>query len=246
MSRWRRRRAADGRAGGHRVTASGTRCAAPRSLARSSLAGATVMVRTDAPAWLFPTRSSACRRRAGRSTSASPSTTGSSWTSTRRVGAGQAFARDFEARVEVEARLLVEHGVDVLLGDIPPLGVGGGRAGGRAERWRWATSAGTGSTPPGPTSSQPSPGSRPAYAQADVLLRLPLHSTEADAFPAFRSDRGRAAHRALRRARSARRCAPSSGCHGRRARGAAVVRRLQRAGAGLARRSANGRATCSW
>ena len=44
-----------------------------------------------------------------------------------------AFARDFDARAEVEARLLVEHGVDVLLGDIPPLAFAAARQGGHSE-----------------------------------------------------------------------------------------------------------------
>ena len=50
----------------------------------------------------------------------------------------------------------------------------------------WPTSPGTGSTPPGPTSGRSIDCIRRGYAQTDRLLRLPLHSTDADAFLPFR------------------------------------------------------------
>jgi L-arabinokinase len=95
-----------------------------------------------------------------------------------------AFAREFDARAEVEARLLVDHGVDALLGDIPPLAfAAAARAGipGMALTnfgWDWIYAA-------WPDFDSIIAQVQAGYRQADRLFRLPLHSPAADAFPAF-------------------------------------------------------------
>ena len=169
--------AVSGHGFGHAV-----RCAeVARALLRR---GARVKIRTDAPAWLFPPAAEYL---------ASPG-----WTldvgvaqhdgleldigETRRRW--QAFARDFEARAQAEARLLRDHQVDAVLGDIPPLAfAAAARAGvsGAALSnfsWDWIYSA-------WPNFEQIVDVVRAAYKQADVLYRLPFHSPSADAFSAF-------------------------------------------------------------
>lgn len=160
------------------------RCA---EVARALLArGVRVRVRTDAPAWLFPAQAERLP---------SPG-----WP--LDVGVAQhdgleldidetrrrwtAFANDFEARVETEATLLVEHGVDIVVGDIPPLAVAAAARAGLPGLalgnfgWDWIYSI-------WPDFQAVVATVRAAYAQADLLLRLPLHATSDDAFPAFKA-----------------------------------------------------------
>jgi UDP:flavonoid glycosyltransferase YjiC (YdhE family) len=169
--------AVSGHGFGHAV-----RCA---EIARALLEhGVQVKVRTDAPAWLFP-----------RDVERLPSPP---WP--LDIGVAQhdgleldidetrrrwtAFAREFDNRVEVEARLLLEHGVDLVLGDIPPLALA---AASRASipsvalgnfGWDWIYAA-------WPDFGAIIEQVQAGYRQADLLLRLPLHSPAADAFPAF-------------------------------------------------------------
>lgn len=146
--------------------------------------GVRVKVRTDAPAWLFP-----------KQVERLPSP---GWP--LDIGVAQhdgleldidetrrrwlAFARDFDARAEVEARLLVEHGVDVLLGDIPPLAFAAANRAGIPSAalgnfgWDWIYAA-------WPDFDAVIAQVQAGYRQADVLFRLPLHSPSAEAFPAF-------------------------------------------------------------
>ena len=146
--------------------------------------GIRVKIRTDAPAWLFP---------AAAEQVASPG-----WPldvgvaqhggleldidETRRQW--QAFARDFEARAEAEARLLRDHQVHVVLGDIPPLAFAAAARAGVAAvamsnfSWDWIYGA-------WPNFEHIVDVVRAAYQQADVLYRLPFHSPDADAFSAF-------------------------------------------------------------
>jgi len=97
-----------------------------------------------------------------------------------------AFAHDFEAHAEVEAQLLVKHGVDVLVGDVPPLAFA---AAARANLpslalanfgWDWIYA-------PWPDFERAVDVIRGGYRQAGGLLRLPLHSRDADAFAAFKT-----------------------------------------------------------
>jgi len=146
--------------------------------------GARVLLRTDAPTWLFPE---------GVEPMPSPGwpvdvgvvqrdgldldieATRARW---------EALLPEFAGRAEVEAEWLRERGVQVVLGDVPALAFeAAGRAGVPSAAmtnfgWDWIY--------------EPWPGFeavvaviRAAYSQADLLLRLPLHSPEDDAFPAF-------------------------------------------------------------
>jgi UDP:flavonoid glycosyltransferase YjiC (YdhE family) len=173
--------AVSGHGFGHAV-----RCA---EVARALLGrGARVKLRTDAPAWLFPEEAEILRspgwpldvgvaQRDGDGLDLDIDETRRRWT---------AFASEFDARLEVEARLLVEHGVDVLLGDVPPLGLAAAARAGIPSvalgnfGWDWIYAI-------WPEFEAIVARIQAAYAQTDLLLRLPLHSPLADAFPAFRA-----------------------------------------------------------
>jgi UDP:flavonoid glycosyltransferase YjiC (YdhE family) len=148
--------------------------------------GARVVVRTDAPRWLFPE---------GVEWLPSPGwpvdvgvvqhdglefdidATRSRW---------RAFAREFDARAHVEARLLRAAGADIVLGDIPPLAF---VAAARASlpsfavgnfTWDWIYAI-------WPDFEDIVARVRQGYGCSDALLRLPLHGTDADAFRAFKT-----------------------------------------------------------
>src|SRR5207244_12566633 len=96
------------------------------------------------------------------------------------------FADAFDARADTEAQLLLSHGVDVLVGDIPPLAF---MAAARAKipslalgnfGWDWIYSA-------WPNFERAVATVRSGYCQCNELLRLPLHSNDTDAFCAFKS-----------------------------------------------------------
>jgi L-arabinokinase len=146
--------------------------------------GARVVVRTDAPAWLFP-----------KEVEHVPSP---GWP--LDVGVAQhdgldldvdetrrrwdAFAKDFELHAAGEAGLLRRHKVDVVLGDVPPLAFAAAARAGIPSfalanfGWDWIYAA-------WPDFSKAIECVQTGYRQADVLLRLPLHSDDQDAFPAF-------------------------------------------------------------
>ena len=146
---------------------------------------ARVVVRTDAPAWLFPY---------GVEMLPSPG-----WP--LDVGVAQhdsldldvdetrrrwlAFADAFDDRAAGEANLLRAADATVLLGDVPPLAfAAAARAGipGAALAnftWDWIYAA-------WPGFEQIVDRVRAGYRQASLLLRLPFHSTAPDAFVAFR------------------------------------------------------------
>jgi UDP:flavonoid glycosyltransferase YjiC (YdhE family) len=171
--------AVSGHGFGHSV-----RCA---EVARGLLArGARVVVRTDAPGWLFP-----------KAVEHVPSP---GWPldvgvaqhggldldvdETRRRWA--AFAPAFAARARAETAWLREYQVDVLLGDVPPLAFA---AAAQASipclalanfGWDWIYAV-------WPDFEQAIKCIRAGYGAADALLRLPLHATDSDAFPAFKT-----------------------------------------------------------
>jgi UDP:flavonoid glycosyltransferase YjiC (YdhE family) len=146
--------------------------------------GARVVLRTDAPRWLFPD---------GVEALPSPG-----WP--LDVGVAQhdgldldidetrrrwdRFAGEFEAHAQAEAHLLRSQRVDILLGDIPPLAFAAAKKAGIPSAalanfgWDWIYAA-------WPGFDAPVACVQAGYAQADLLLRLPLHSPEPDAFPAF-------------------------------------------------------------
>jgi L-arabinokinase len=148
--------------------------------------GARVVVRSDAPRWLFPE--------------------GVEWLPSHSwpldIGVVQhdgleldvdatrcrwrEFARDFEARAREEAQLLREASVDVVVGDIPPLAFAAAARAGVPSlavtnfTWDWIYAI-------WPDFEDIVANVRTGYACADRLLRLPLHATDADAFSAFKS-----------------------------------------------------------
>jgi hypothetical protein len=148
--------------------------------------GARVKLRSDAPRWLFPEQVEVI-----------PSPT---WP--LDIGVAQHdgldldidetrrrwfdFAAEFPARAIKEGQLLHEHGVDIVLGDIPPLAFA---AAAEAQipslalanfGWDWIYEA-------WPDFGVPIATVQAGYAHADTLLRLPLHSLSPDAFPAFKT-----------------------------------------------------------
>jgi hypothetical protein len=146
--------------------------------------GAHVLVRTDAPAWLFPSGSTQL--------SGPPVDVGVvqhdglefDIDATRQRWVE--FGAGFESMVEAEARRLRLHHVDFVVGDMPPLAfAAAARAGVPSAAvtnfgWDWIYAA------------WPSMDAAIAYVQhgyhkADLLYRLPLHSDCPDAFPAFRT-----------------------------------------------------------
>jgi hypothetical protein len=92
------------------------------------------------------------------------------------------FSREFETRAEIEARSL--NGVDVLVGDIPPLAFAAAARAGVPSfavtnfTWDWIYAV-------WPDFEDIIDRIRSSYAHACALLRLPLHSDDPDAFCAF-------------------------------------------------------------
>jgi hypothetical protein len=169
--------AVSGHGFGHAV-----RCA---EVARELLGqGARVLVRTDAPRWLFPDRVEHVPSPGWPLDIGVAQHDGLELDVDETRRRWQSFGREFEQHVQGEAQLLRQHGVDILLGDIPPLAFA---AAARAHvpalaqanfGWDWIYAA-------WPDFEAAISQVRGGYAQADRLLRLPLHSSDADAFPAF-------------------------------------------------------------
>jgi hypothetical protein len=149
--------------------------------------GARVLVRTDAPAWLFPEGIECLPAPGGWPLDigvAQHDGLDLDVDETRRRW--QTFARDFDALARTEAELLRAHKADIVVGDIPPLAfLAAAKAGVPALAvgnfgWDWIYAA-------WPDFEDIIATVQAGYASAELLLRLPLHSTDPDAFPAFRS-----------------------------------------------------------
>jgi UDP:flavonoid glycosyltransferase YjiC (YdhE family) len=146
--------------------------------------GARVMLRTDAPRWLFPAEVE-CLPAPGW-----PLDVGVAQhdgldldvDETRRRW--RSFAKHFQDHASSEADLLGEQRVDVVLGDVPPLAFAAAAQAGIPNvalanfGWDWIYSA-------WPDFDQPVAYVQAGYACADLLFRLPLHSATPEAFPAF-------------------------------------------------------------
>jgi L-arabinokinase len=146
--------------------------------------GTTVKIRSDAPAWLFPPEVEWLPSPGWPLDVGVAQHDGLDLDIDQTRRRWETFAQDFEAHCIVEAQLLTEHGVDILLGDVPPLAFSAAaRAGvpGVALAnfgWDWIYAA-------WPDFEPAVAAVQAGYAQADVLFRLPLHSASADAFSAF-------------------------------------------------------------
>jgi L-arabinokinase len=146
--------------------------------------GCKVLVRTDAPSWLFPPE---VAYHAGDQVDVGVAQhdgleldvdeTRRRWTH---------FAPTLEAHADAEASILADNGVDIVLADVPPLAfLAAARAGLPSAAltnfgWDWIYAVWDGF-------EEIIARIQNAYRQADVLYRLPLHSAAADAFPAFRT-----------------------------------------------------------
>jgi hypothetical protein len=147
--------------------------------------GARVLVRTDAPAWLFPSPVEHLPRtgqvdvgvvqRGGLELDIDA--TRERWTT---------FAECLDARAQHEAASLRAHGVEVVVADIPPLAFEAAALAGVPSLgltnfgWDWIYAI-------WPAFEPVIARIQAAYARADCLLRLPLSSSAPDAFPAFRN-----------------------------------------------------------
>jgi hypothetical protein len=144
--------------------------------------GARVIVRTDAPPWLFPAAIDYVVR--GQVDVGVAQHDGLQIHIDRTRENWRSFAATFEERAWREAEVLQQHDVDFVLGDIPPLAFAAARMAGIPSAalgnfgWDWIY----GAWPDfGPVIECVQHG----YSQADLLLRLPLHSTAPEAFPSF-------------------------------------------------------------
>jgi hypothetical protein len=94
------------------------------------------------------------------------------------------FAKDFKTHAELEGHLLRRYDVDIVLGDVPPLAFAAAASAGMPSLalanfgWDWIYAA-------WPDFEAAIECVQYGYGQAGSLLRLPLHSQHADAFPAF-------------------------------------------------------------
>jgi L-arabinokinase len=146
--------------------------------------GSQVLVRTDAPDWLFPHGVSYQR--------GAPIDVGVAQHDGLELDIDATrcrwaeFALTFEAQADEEASLLKATGAEFVLGDVPPLAfLAAARAGLPSAAvtnfgWDWIYAAWDGF-------EDIIARIQASYRLADVLYRLPLHSPEEDAFPAFKN-----------------------------------------------------------
>ena len=148
--------------------------------------GVRTLVRTDAPAWLFPAQAEHLPSPGWPLDVGVAQHDGLDLDIDETRRRWDAFAQDFHARADAEAKLLQTHGADLLVGDIPPLAFAAaahanipslalGNFG-----WDWIYAAWA-------DFDQAIAAVRTGYHEADGLLRLPLHSNDLDAFCAFKS-----------------------------------------------------------
>ena len=147
---------------------------------------ARVVLRTDAPRWLFPHEVEWIDSPGWPLDIGVVQHDGLEMDIAATREAWRQFAREMPARAEVEARLLREAGVDVVVADVPPLVFAAAARAGVPSygmtnfTWDWIYSA-------WPAFEDIVARIRASYATAQALLRLPLHSSEASAFLAWRA-----------------------------------------------------------
>lgn len=148
--------------------------------------GVATVIRTDAPAWLFPEQAEHLPSAGWPLDIGVAQHDGLELDIDETRRRWDAFGHAFDARAEVEAELLVQHRVDVLIGDIPPLAFA---AAARANvpsvalanfGWDWIYAL-------WPDFERTVELIRAGYQRAELLLRLPLHSTDPEAFSAFKT-----------------------------------------------------------
>lgn len=148
--------------------------------------GARVLLRTDAPTWLFPPNAERLPSPGWPLDIGVVQRDGLDMDIDATRATWREFARDLDQRAEVEARGL--QAVDVLVGDIPPLAFAAAARAGVPSfavtnfTWDWIYGIWT-------DFDDIIERIRSSYAHAQGLLRLPLHSDDAGAFCAFASIR---------------------------------------------------------
>jgi len=158
------------------------RCA---EVARELLAaGARVVVRSDAPAWLFPEQVEHVDSPGWPVDVGVVQHDGLEIDIDATRSRWRDFAEHFDTRAEAEARVLQQFGADVVLGDVPPLAFAAAARAGIPSAamtnfgWDWIYGG-------WPCFTSTIGTIQRAYARADLLLRLPLH--DRDDFQAFRA-----------------------------------------------------------
>jgi UDP:flavonoid glycosyltransferase YjiC (YdhE family) len=147
--------------------------------------GTDVVVRSDAPEWLFPMAATRLPSPGWPIDVGVAQRDGLELDIDETRRRWDAFGEAFERRAATEAELLLDANVDVVLGDVPPLGFAAAALAGIPSAamtnftWDWIYAAWHGF-------EEPIACIRAAYRQADVLLRLPMHSTDPEAFSPFR------------------------------------------------------------
>ncbi|MBV9358740.1 MAG: hypothetical protein JO023_24800 [Chloroflexi bacterium] len=147
--------------------------------------GHELVVRTDAPAWLFPKEARLLPTRAWPFDMGVVQRDGLELDIDETRRRWIEFEAAFDERADAEARELTEAGVEIALGDIPPLGFEAAARAGIPSLamtnfgWDWIYAA-------WPGFDAPVRRVRSAYARAELLLRMDLHADGEDAFPAFR------------------------------------------------------------
>lgn len=145
--------------------------------------GVRVLVRTSAPRWLFPAE---VEHVSGRELDIGViQHDGLEFDIDETRRRWDQLLAEFQDRVDSEALLIRAFGADALIGDIPPLafaaahqaGIPGFALGNFS--WDWIYAA-------WPDFEHVVERIRAAYRCADRLFRLPLHSTDADAFASFK------------------------------------------------------------
>lgn len=146
--------------------------------------GARVLLRTDAPVWLYPAGVEPLPPLAWPLDIGVAQHDGLDLDIDETRRRWTDFASTFDEHAAEEARVLREHKADVLLGDIPPLGFAAAQQARRPAvalgnfGWDWIYAAWPDFEPIVRCVQY-------GYRQADLLLKLPLHATAADAFQAF-------------------------------------------------------------
>ncbi len=143
-----------------------------------------VLIRTDAPQWLFPAEATYVTGEAIDVGVVQHDGLEFDVDATRQRWLE--FGPTLEQRVADEAQLLRDRGVEFVLGDMPPLAFAAAARAGMPSAavtnfgWDWIYAA-------WPHMDEAIRSVQEGYARADLLYRLPLHSPCPDAFPAFRT-----------------------------------------------------------
>lgn len=148
--------------------------------------GARVVVRTEAPRWLFPEPAEWIANPGWPVDIGVVQHDGLDMDIEATRTEWRAFLGDFDDCADIEARLLRDAGVHVLVGDVPPLAFEAAARAGVPSfgvtnfTWDWIYSG-------WPDFKDIVSRIEASYAQATALLRLPLHSADAHAFAPWRA-----------------------------------------------------------